>query len=531
MELFASMVYSFRTNLYKFISIKGILFILILELLILLSNVFYPILFSNATNQIMAGIQLDNRVVLLILIILISSKTMSLVKSRFYSNFYVSTVAKLKKHLFELFLVSNCKEKITYGNFIQIINNHVNDSVNFLIRNNVSLVISMAGTVLFSILLVSVNAHLLFFVLLFPVIHIVNSKLLSNIREMQKQYFDEREKYLNKINTYIQSVDDIKINYDHKVVLNKFSKNLDKVLNVFRELEQKVITVTSITSFFTSIVFIIFIYICYNMTNKGELQIRDFVQAIFYYNLLSSSIQNNFAYFQSVNQNIISIIKIEEFINSNTSAKKKTCKQDETEGVNLLICNLNYAYEKNKNVLVDFNLLIDNCGVFVLVGENGVGKSTLLQLISGTLLADKGIVKLNGYETWEYSFGTYLSTCNEKNKLYDISLVENLASKMQSYNDNDVLSVFDELNIPRSVISRNIEKNDFSSGEKNKLFLARALITKSKVILLDEPSNYLDELSKEHFLNVLKKYRNQAVFLIATHDTDIIEIADSVVAL
>jgi len=95
MELFASMVYSFRTNLYKFISIKGILFILILELLILLSNVFYPILFSNATNQIMTGIQLDNRVVLLILIILISSKTMSLVKSRkIYSIIHLKISAR-----------------------------------------------------------------------------------------------------------------------------------------------------------------------------------------------------------------------------------------------------------------------------------------------------------------------------------------------------------------------------------------------------------------------------------------------------
>ncbi|HEM6560288.1 TPA: ABC-F family ATP-binding cassette domain-containing protein [Streptococcus suis] len=160
--------------------------------------------------------------------------------------------------------------------------------------------------------------------------------------------------------------------------------------------------------------------------------------------------------------------------------------------------NVSFSYP-DKPILKDFNLLIQNKDRIGIVGDNGKGKSTLLNLIAGDLQADSGKVDIGETIRIGY-FSQTIKGLDESKRV--INFLQEVAEEAKTTSGMvSIAELLEQFLFPRNTHGTLIEK--LSGGEKKRLFLLKILLQRPNVLLLDEPTNDLDIATLtvlEHFL-------------------------------
>ena len=173
--------------------------------------------------------------------------------------------------------------------------------------------------------------------------------------------------------------------------------------------------------------------------------------------------------------------------------------------------NVSFAFP-DKQILTDFNLLVQNKDRIGIVGDNGVGKSTLLNLINGDLQPSSG--KLEIGETVRIGYFSQLPKDMDEDKRV-INYLQEVADEVKtSVGTTSVTDLLEQFLFPRSTHGTLISK--LSGGEKKRLYLLKILIEKPNVLLLDEPTNDLDIAT----LTVLESFLQtfQGPVITVSHD-------------
>ncbi|MGU7887629.1 ABC-F family ATP-binding cassette domain-containing protein [Streptococcus suis] len=160
--------------------------------------------------------------------------------------------------------------------------------------------------------------------------------------------------------------------------------------------------------------------------------------------------------------------------------------------------NVSFSYP-DKPILTDFNLLIQNKDRIGIVGDNGKGKSTLLNLIAGDLQADSGKVDIGETIRIGY-FSQTIKGLDESKRV--INFLQEVAEEAKTTSGMvSIAELLEQFLFPRNTHGTLIEK--LSGGEKKRLYLLKILLQRPNVLLLDEPTNDLDIATLtvlEHFL-------------------------------
>ncbi|HEM6204290.1 TPA: ABC-F family ATP-binding cassette domain-containing protein [Streptococcus suis] len=160
--------------------------------------------------------------------------------------------------------------------------------------------------------------------------------------------------------------------------------------------------------------------------------------------------------------------------------------------------NVSFSYP-DKPILKDFNLLIQNKDRIGIVGDNGKGKSTLLNLIAGDLHADSGKVDIGETIRIGY-FSQTIKGLDEIKRV--INFLQEVAEEAKTTSGMvSIAELLEQFLFPRNTHGTLIEK--LSGGEKKRLYLLKILLQRPNVLLLDEPTNDLDIATLtvlEHFL-------------------------------
>ncbi|WP_449455963.1 ABC-F family ATP-binding cassette domain-containing protein [Streptococcus suis] len=160
--------------------------------------------------------------------------------------------------------------------------------------------------------------------------------------------------------------------------------------------------------------------------------------------------------------------------------------------------NVSFSYP-DKPILKDFNLIIQNKDRIGIVGDNGKGKSTLLNLIAGDLQADSGKVDIGETIRIGY-FSQTIKGLDESKRV--INFLQEVAEEAKTTSGMvSIAELLEQFLFPRNTHGTLIEK--LSGGEKKRLFLLKILLQRPNVLLLDEPTNDLDIATLtvlEHFL-------------------------------
>ena len=161
---------------------------------------------------------------------------------------------------------------------------------------------------------------------------------------------------------------------------------------------------------------------------------------------------------------------------------------------------VDFAYEDGKQILSDFNLIMQNRDRIGIVGDNGVGKSTLLNLINGDLVPTAGVLDIGETVRIGY-FSQQIKDMDESKRV--INYLQEVADEVKTrVGTTSITELLEQFLFPRSTHGTQIAK--LSGGEKKRLYLLKVLIEKPNVLLLDEPTNDLDIATLtvlENFLN------------------------------
>ena len=161
---------------------------------------------------------------------------------------------------------------------------------------------------------------------------------------------------------------------------------------------------------------------------------------------------------------------------------------------------VDFDYEDDKPILSDFNLIMQNRDRIGIVGDNGVGKSTLLNLINGDLVPTAGVLDIGETVRIGY-FSQQIKDMDESKRV--INYLQEVADEVKTtVGTTSITELLEQFLFPRSTHGTQIAK--LSGGEKKRLYLLKILIEKPNVLLLDEPTNDLDIATLtvlENFLN------------------------------
>ena len=203
----------------------------------------------------------------------------------------------------------------------------------------------------------------------------------------------------------------------------------------------------------------------------------------------------------------------------------------------LVLSNLaiGYTVGKREHQVVDTIDATLHCGELVsLVGTNGAGKSTLLRTISAFQPALSGSISYSGM-SGEVTAASQLSrhlaiVLTGREPIYNLSVREVVAMGRMPYtgflgvnskHDNAVVDDAMEMLGITSLASRRIEM--LSDGERQKVMIAKALAQETALILLDEPTAYLDFMSRVRLMQFLRRLAHESgkAILLSTHDLEL----------
>lgn len=201
--------------------------------------------------------------------------------------------------------------------------------------------------------------------------------------------------------------------------------------------------------------------------------------------------------------------------------------------------NLEIGYStkfKNKSVFKHINLNFSAGELVGLIGNNGVGKSTLLKTITGNLRPLNGDVLINKKPIQQISAQELAQQISivitEKIGGFNLTVWDIVASGRIPYiNIFAKLTTEDEVIVNASLEQLNIKElkdkliDELSDGQRQKTMIAKALAQQAPIIILDEPTAFLDYNSKHHLFSFLKKLSSEQhkLIIVSSHDLDLMK--------
>ena len=198
------------------------------------------------------------------------------------------------------------------------------------------------------------------------------------------------------------------------------------------------------------------------------------------------------------------------------------------------IKDLKYKYAGSRRyVFSDFNLSMESNNIYGLLGKNGMGKSTLLYLISGLLRRNGGTISINGLDTINNraEMLSEIFLVPEEFDLLPMSL-EAYVKMNKPFYPNFSREVLESC-LRDFELTPDINLKELSMGQKKKVYMSFALAANTKLLLMDEPTNGLDIPSKSQFRRVIANNMDEGrTMIISTHQVhDVESLLDHILVL
>ena len=320
-----------------------------------------------------------------------------------------------------------------------------------------------------------------------------------------------------------------KIFQKEKYEINRVDKHLTELMNKNKKIATVLIRMSPIMEVLTGIMIAILIYYSGKLILKGEIDVNNFFSFLAAMMLAYQPVRSLTSLNIVINEGYSAALRILPIVDTRNLIKDV----DDAEPIKITdgkinFKNISFKYNKDeKNVLDNVDLEFDGGKMTALVGHSGSGKSTILNLIprfyqaqSGEILIDDQIIDKCTIE----SLRNHISLVTQETTLFDDTIKNNIKYANESASDDEIINVA-KLSNSHDFIEKlpdkyetKIGENGFrlSGGEKQRISIARAMLKKSSIILLDEATSSLDtetESKIQEALNLLT--RNKTTIVIA----------------
>ena len=406
-------------------------------------------------------------------------------------------------------------------------------------------------------IIITIFLDTLVFIIAFIIIYTINRKILNIFilteilyliiilifNKTIKKYTIQSQKNIALINSAIvesvSSFETIKgLNIEDNMIY-KFSQNYSKALNTNYNLEKLNNTISLLKELVTDISLLLINFCSFKLIMTNHLTIGNYMTITMLSNYLIYPIRNIINLteeYHYVKNSITRANNLFEVEDENIYDDKKL----EING-NIRITNLKYTFNNKNYILKNINLFIKDKDRVILLGPSGSGKSTILKILYKYLEVDRKTVYINGYDINDYSLIdirkniTYIS----QNEIIYNDTIRNNIILDREVSEIDYLNICHLLHID-DIVKDNILGYDYileenainlSGGQRQKIILARSLLKRSNIIMIDEGFSQIDiETEREILQNIFRYFYNKT-FIVISHRTENLDLYNRIIKI
>lgn len=456
----------------------------------------------------------------------------------------INISAKIQYSLSEQAFSHLMKMKASYfnnKNYAEILNNINVDIGNMtsIADEGVFFVVTQAFSMTGGVIgLFILNWRMTILVLLFiPIKYVVMKKFAKQRKKVMDDFINDSQKYARWFGDTIGGVREVKLfgilNYKHAEFSQKQSKVVErqKKLNILSQWNN--IIDTTLVQILVTVIYIIGA----NLVFKFQLSVGSVFAFITYSAYVTGPISAilNIGYLLS--GIIPSTKRYYEFMNLQEETDKG--KLIKPEFGNLKLEEVFFSYETDKPILTDVNIEIPKGSKTVLIGKNGSGKSTIINLLTRMYEPTAGQIKLKGVNIFEITLESYrnmISVVSQQIYLFNDTIRNNICIYKKvsdevietAYKDSGLEDFLKEVSLDY-VVGQNGAM--LSGGQKQKIALARALVHDKPIIIFDEVTSNTDVYSEHQINGLLHTRLKEKTVIIITHKQEILQDVDQIVML
>lgn len=499
--------------------------------------------FNNFIER--TGIELNLEIVLVAYaVILTLIAALVYIKSIYQADYQQKFTYQIRSRLYKKIILSdwqslNSKSK---HNHLQVLVEEVPklaDYYYFYLKMLTTLIV-VASHLVFAFL---VSAKFSLFVLFAGLISfLILRKYLLKSYKYGSEYTSSFNRLLKYIDDFWQTVKIAKVHNSEEFYYKKFEEANSSILDMEYKLQKNYAIPQLLYKIAGVIILVALVYVGYKI---DHVPLGSFFILIVLFGRI-------FPQFVSVNNdlnqifaNVASVklvLKLDEQFEKRTFSNKKENKKISVND-KIQIKNLSFSYPESEALFSDFNAEIPAKKLTGIIGESGLGKTTLIDLIaglqkpiSGQILIDNLALDEKIYPLWKSSIG-YLP---QDAFFIDGTIKENLVwDTGDEISEKEIWSVLKKVNADKLVKKQTNQLDTvivnhqyyFSGGERQRLALARVLLRKPQILILDEATSSLDSENEKLIMEVLVGLKNRVTILFVTHRKSVLPWFDKVIEI
>ena len=322
----------------------------------------------------------------------------------------------------------------------------------------------------------------------------------------------------------------IKIFQKEKFETSRADHHLDQLKDKSKKIGTVLVRMSPIMEVLTGIMIAILIYYSGKLIMKNELQVNNFFSFLAAMMLAYQPVRSLSTLNMVVNQGYSAATRILPIVDTENMIKDRTNATDlNINKGNIEIKNVYFKYDVNENnVLENITLNFEGGKMTALVGHSGSGKSTILNLIPRFYQPDHGDLLIDNQSIYDAKISSLrenISLVSQETTLFDDTIKNNIKYANENVTDEEIFEVA-KLSNAHDFIEKLPNKYEtiigengvrLSGGEKQRISIARAMIKKSQIILLDEATSSLDSETEKKIQDALKILTENKTTIVIAH--------------
>ena len=376
-----------------------------------------------------------------------------------------------------------------------------------------------------------------------PIIVFIMIKIGKIVRRRFKKVQENFSSISDRVQENINGIRVIKAYVQEEKEMKKFEE-----LN--NEMAKSNLDMVRISSYLTPLIeicftlsFVLNLIIGGNMVLRNEISLGDFIAFNGYLTMIMVPIISIGRIITIFQRGMASLNRLNEILNENIEIEEPEDGIKTSPKGTIEIKNLYFTYpNSNKEVLSDINLEIPKGHTLGIIGKTGSGKSTLVNLLLKMYNVQTGEILFDGVDINRYQLKPLRDSFGfvpQDNFLFNASISNNIKFFKETYSDDEVIEAAKNSCIVESImefpdgISTILGERgvNVSGGQKQRISIARAIIKKPEILILDDALSAVDTITETQILENLKKVRRNKTSIIIAHRISAVIEADEIIVI
>ncbi|ELC8451567.1 ABC transporter ATP-binding protein [Clostridium perfringens] len=434
-------------------------------------------------------------------------------------------------------------DQISVGELISRLQEDTNSIATIITNQLLTTIMDILKIIIIGVIIFKINVILSLIVLVsFPVYWLVFFKFGKIIKEKLKILRKINDNYLNNVEQTLVGIREIRSmgakNYAYNIFCTLSKKFKDTDLNV-----NTINQISNIVSMILNLVFkIVTIIIGAYFIFRGILTIQYFIAFSTYSEQLTYSLMNVTKLNSTLQQVFVSMERIFDLMD-NLSYEKQIFGDIDISKVEGNIAFENVCFKYNENDIIKnatFNIRANS--KIAIVGDSGSGKTTIFNLLLRFYDISSGKITIDNIDISDFnenSLRNNISIVRQEPFMLNLTIKENLLMVNNKASDNELINACRQANIHDYIMSLPEQYNtvisgnsaNISGGQKQRLSIARAILKNSKIILFDEVTSGLDNISQRFIQDSIDNMSENHTVIVIAHRLSTIINSDLIIVI